>query len=75
MVWVESGGGQAVSAGADGRPQERAGDQSVASLSAVARVSLVAERGGFQSLRPVAATVTPRPIIASPPTPPTVESR
>lgn len=28
-----------------------------------------------QSLRPVAATVTPRPIIASPPTPPTVESR
>lgn len=34
-------------------------------------VSLVRD----QSLRPVAATVTPRPIIVSPPTPPTRESR
>lgn len=31
--------------------------------------------GRIQSLRPVVATVTPRPIIASPPTPPTMESR
>jgi hypothetical protein len=28
-----------------------------------------------QSLRPVTATVTPKPIIVSPPTPPTRESR